>query len=153
MKTEHLAVTLLSPCFLGDANQSGAWRTPPFKALLREWWRIAAAPAHAYEHRALRPVEGDLFGNAWLEPVGGVSRFRQSRVRLALKHWKDGQMTSLGDDPKVKHPNVNIPVGSQLYLGYGPLTFDKASKKSVLKANAALQANEAHTLSLAGPDA
>jgi hypothetical protein len=32
-----------TPAFLGDANQSGRWRTPPFKAQLRQWWRVAYA--------------------------------------------------------------------------------------------------------------
>ena len=35
---------LASPAFLGDADQKGTWRTPPLKALIREWWRIAVAP-------------------------------------------------------------------------------------------------------------
>lgn len=148
MQTAKFTVLLLTPTFLGDAHQSGVWRTPPFKALLREWWRIAAAPAHAHDHRALRLLEGTLFGNAWLD-----SGATQSKVRLALAHWNTGKMTSLGDDPKVNHANVKFPVGSQLYLGYGPLTFDKVTKKSGLKANAALQADDKNTLSLAWPEA
>lgn len=28
-----------TPAFLGNAQQQGQWRTPPFKALLRQWWQ------------------------------------------------------------------------------------------------------------------
>ena len=33
-------VRFLTPAFLGNAEQGGQWRTPPFKALLRHWWRV-----------------------------------------------------------------------------------------------------------------
>ena len=148
-KTTSFKLALLSPTFLGDANQSAAWRSPPFKALLREWWRVAAASAHRHSHEALRYTEGVLLGNAWLD-----SGATQSKVRISLEHWKTGTATTLGEDVAVRHPEIGETgrlVGSQLYLGYGPITYDKASKKSKLKANAALQANETNTLDLAWP--
>lgn len=154
MKTQTLPLQLLSPAFLGDAEQKGVWRTPPIKALLREWWRIAAGREANYEHGKLREEEGLLFGNAWLEPAGQQSRFRKSQVRIDLAHWHTGKMTSLPDDAKVSHPEVKFPVGSQLYLGYGPIAFDKVTKKTALKASAALQADEdeRNTLDIAYPD-
>lgn len=152
MQTAQFTVLLLTPTFLGDAAQAGAWRTPPFKALFREWWRIAAAPGHGYDHRALRQSEGTLFGNAWLD-----SGATQSNVRLALKHWDAGTMTAWEpNDPREPHPEVrdkttgkSRPVGSQLYLGYGPLKFEQGT---ALKANPALQAGKTNTLSLAWPE-
>jgi len=42
-KKLDLTVRFLTPAFLGDAEQNGRWRTPPFKALLRQWWRMAYA--------------------------------------------------------------------------------------------------------------
>lgn len=36
-------VTFTTPAFLGNAEQSAQWRTPPFKALLRQWWRVVYA--------------------------------------------------------------------------------------------------------------
>ncbi len=147
MRQETYRLTLLSPAFLGDAQQAGAWRAPPFKALLREWWRIAAAPSHGYRHAALREAEGALFGNAWL--ASGATR---SKVRMSLGHWHAGKPLSFADDPKIKHCNVEFPIGSHLYLGFGPLGIDKASKKTALKKNAALQAGETNTLALAWPE-
>lgn len=158
MKSAQFKLLLLSPAFLGDAHQSGVWRTPPIKALLREWWRVAAAPESGYDHRSLRETEGLLFGNAWLEPDADKnSRFCKSRVRMALERWDEGKMrTWVTQDPQVPHSEVHDregrsrPVGSQLYLGYGPLTFQKGTK---IKANAALQAGETNTLDLAWPEA
>jgi len=144
MLKKEFGITLNAPAFLGDAEQKGVWRTPPIKAMLREWWRVVAAPAEEFCHQRLRPIEGKLFGNAWLD-----NDFSKSRVRMALEHWHVGKMTGLDNDPKVTHPEVNFPVGSQLYLGYGPLIFQQGA---AIKSGAALQANETNTLSLAYPD-
>lgn len=145
MQTKTLTIKLNSPAFLGDASQSGVWRTPPIKALLREWWRIASAPSFGYNHKTMREAEGLLFGNAWLD-----DNFCKSQVRIALAHWHAGKPGWEANDPKVTHPEVKFPVGSQLYLGYGPLIFPQGSIK--LKNNAALQAGETNSLDLAYPD-
>ncbi|MEW5782679.1 MAG: RAMP superfamily CRISPR-associated protein [Pseudomonadota bacterium] len=144
MRTQKFELTLLTPAFLGDAHQSGAWRTPPFKALLREWWRIAAAPAHRFDHSRLRENEGHLFGNAWLD-----SGATKSKIRLTLGAWRPGQLKNWQNDQPVFHPEVGQggrKVGSQLYLGYG------RQHATALKKNAALQAEETNTLSLAWPE-
>lgn len=120
---KEFKICLNAPAFLGDADQKGVWRTPPIKAMLREWWRVAAAPEQGYRHEQLRQNEGKLFGNAWLD-----DDFSKSLVRLALEHWHAGKMTALDNDPKVTHPEVKFPVGSQLYLGYGPLIFQQGVK-------------------------
>ncbi len=52
----------------------------------------------------------------------------------------------------VRHPEVRFPVGSDLYLGYGPITLPRGARKPTLKANAAIQAGETAKLSLAFPD-
>ena len=36
MATRTFQVKFLTPAFLGNAEQDGQWRTPPFKALLRQ---------------------------------------------------------------------------------------------------------------------
>jgi hypothetical protein len=43
MQQRQLHIQFHTPAFMGDANQSGRWRTPPFKAQLRQWWRVAYA--------------------------------------------------------------------------------------------------------------
>lgn len=42
-----------TPAFLGNAQQQGPWRTPPFKALLRQWWqRRSRSVAEILAHKA-----------------------------------------------------------------------------------------------------
>lgn len=78
-----------TPAFLGNAEQAGQWRTPPFKALLRQWWRVVYAADHWYEVdvAAMRREEGLLFGNAWLshrEGLREVADHCKSLIRMRL---------------------------------------------------------------------
>ena len=83
-----------TPAFLGNAQQQGQWRTPPIKALLRQWWRVAYAAQQNFnvDVAALRREEALLFGHAWLESdftidADGASRktaARQSTIRIRL---------------------------------------------------------------------
>lgn len=160
MLKHRYQLTLASPAFLGNADQKGVWRTPPLKALIREWWRVAVARDVGYRHAELRQRETVLFGTA-ADEAGGDNR--QSRIRLALAHWDEGQCTDWskvnlgingkpGPNPKVKHKEVEFAGGmvdSQLYLGYGPLVLEKGNPNTKLKNGAALQAGEDNTLRLA----
>ena len=164
-------VRFLTPAFLGNADQSGQWRTPPFKALLRQWWRVVWAAKHGFREdlEAMRRHEGLLFGNAWLkrdEDGRNVTDYRKSQVRIRLNRWTAGRETKekWGDQEiqpsrwKVRHPEVRQPVGPLLYLGYGPLEVSKRQRPgrqeyaTTLKQNAAVQAGETATLSVAVPD-
>lgn len=161
MKRLDYQVSFTTPAFLGDAEQNGRWRTPPFKALLRQWWRVAYAEDHGFQVNVagLRREEGSLFGNAWLSHHEGnreVTDHCKSLLRIRLDRWDTGKLTNWpAPDAAVTHPEVKnregrvVPVGSQLYLGYGPLTFRNGT---ALKANAAIQAGETGSLSLAFPD-
>jgi len=154
MLTLHYTLHFATPAFLGNAEQSGQWRTPPIKALLRQWWRVAYAADQigAVNVSAMREAEGRLFGTA-SDNGGGSSK---SLVRIRLSQWGLGKLT---DWPRtagqgVKHDEVTMLVDPQLYLGYGPLSFDRLTKQTALKTktNAALQANlEKASLQLAFP--
>jgi CRISPR-associated protein Cmr1 len=155
MKRLEYQITFNTPAFLGNAEQNGQWRTPPFKALLRQWWRMAYAADFSFNVNLseMRREEGLLFGNAWLSHRDGsreVADHCRSRVRIRLDSWRPGELKSWpARDSAVSHPEVQRPVGSQLYLGYGPLTFRSGT---ALKANAAIQAGENATLSIAVPE-
>jgi CRISPR-associated protein Cmr1 len=162
MKNKIFQIQFHTPAFLGDASQSGRWRTPPFKAQLRQWWRVAYAAQQqfAVNVREMRDIEGHLFGHAWLEndkdEQGHKVTARRSEVRIRLSQWSEGKETAWpSQDTPIRHRNVHDrdgkekPVGAQLYMGFGPLMFDKGT---ALKANAAIQANEQAELAIAFPD-
>lgn len=155
MKTVKHTLCFLTPAFLGDAHQNGRWRTPPIKHELRHWWRVAYAADHGFHVNVaeMRREEGLLFGNAWLE-----GEFCKSQVRIRLSRWDEGRLRQWHQDTGVIHPEVKnregnlMPVGSTLYLGYGPLVFDRDNRRTALKGNAAIQAQEAATLAIACPE-
>ncbi len=150
MKKLSFQLQFHTPAFLGDATQSARWRTPPFKAQLRQWWRVAYAAQRQLDVdvdvRDMREMEGQLFGNAWLE-----DNFCKSLVRIRLDQWTHGRLNNWVPTQQVHHPEVG-GVGSDLYLGYGPLTLPRGTRQPVLKAGAAIQAGESAKFSLAYPD-
>jgi CRISPR-associated protein Cmr1 len=146
-------VQFTTPAFLGNAEQAGQWRTPPFKALLRQWWRVvfAADRPGAITDGEIRAAEADLFGVAG----DGGDKSQSSRVRIRLDRWDQGSMRSWSglEGERVIHREVRGRdgrlVGAHLYLGYGPLSF--AQGQTALKAAAAIQAGESGGLRLALP--
>jgi CRISPR-associated protein Cmr1 len=144
MKTLSYTVRFLTPAFLGNADQTGQWRTPPFKALLRQWWRVAVAQDLKFNVDALRKREADLFGVA----ADGADSHK-SLIRIRLSRWDEGKLKSWSGDTPVKHDEVPKPVGAQLYLGYGALVFKGGT---ALKSNAAIQSGEEAILRIAFPE-
>lgn len=154
MRFIDYTIRFVTPAFLGDANQQGAWRTPPFKALLRQWWRVAVASDCNYDHHRIREKEGRLFGHAWLSTQTSRQKTwaMKSRVLLRLKSWRSGELLNWEDDRfKVSHPEVDVGGGKIdpfLYLGYGPLFYRKGTK---LKEKTAIAAGETAKLSIGFP--
>ena len=157
MQTLTYQVSFATPAFLGNAEQQAQWRTPPFKALLRQWWRVAYAANQKFNVNvaSMRREEGLLFGHAWLaddqDLRGQKVAARRSLVRIRLDSWEPGKLKAWPGDTVVPHPEVPNAVGSQLYLGYGPLEYKKGTG-TALKANAAIQAGETATFLIATPD-
>ncbi len=115
-------VSFNTPAFLGNAEQQAQWRTPPFKALLRQWWRVVKAPDVGYDHRELLKLENDLFGSAGNDSGGG-----RSKVQLRLSAWDTGRLNQLPNMATHQHNEVQrngqlVPVGTAVYLGFGPVT-------------------------------
>lgn len=153
MKQLEYSVRFNTPAFLGNAEQNGQWRTPPFKALLRQWWRVAYAAANGFPANVadMRREEGWLFGVA----SDGDGDSRKSQIRIRLDRWDEGQLKKGQWQAlaTVKHPEVPKPISSDLYLGYGPVTLPRGSHQPTLKANAAIQFGESAILSIAVPEA
>jgi len=113
MKKLELQVSFVTPAFLGNAEQQGQWRTPPFKTLLRQWWRVVVAKDCNYDVETLRQREAELFGSA-----AGEENTGQSKVRLRLGHWNKG---TLSQWPKRGFRRIDDQVSSDVYLGFGPV--------------------------------
>ncbi len=152
MKRLEYTVRFVTPAFLGNADQKGQWRTPPFKALLRQWWRVVHAASHGFDVdvEQMRRYEGLLFGNAWL------SHPCQSMVRLRLSDWKAGNIDSWRglEGDSIYHPEVqrtNYMVGPQAYLGYGPLDGRGGTQLTPKSKRGAIEPGEEDTLSLRVP--
>lgn len=158
-RLEHFTIRFHTPAFLGNAEQNGQWRTPPFKALLRQWWRVAYADSCGFRVREgeMRRIEGRLFGHAWLDDdrdeQGGKVAARRSEVRIRLDRWDEGKLKRQHWQPtrNVSHREVKFPIDSALYLGYGPVTPPRGAQQPQLKANAAIQADESAGFALACP--
>ena len=157
MTTYNYTLRFLTPAFLGGADQSGQWRTPPIKHLLREWWRVAWCRRNGFRDdvNAMRRAEGALFGMAADDQQGGSLR---SRVVLRLGEWRPGDRKQwVGkDEPRVFHPHVGhggMKVGAHLYLGYGPLQYEKSSHQTELAHPPAINAGETVELRIAFPEA
>ncbi|MDR0673938.1 MAG: hypothetical protein LBF93_09885 [Zoogloeaceae bacterium] len=150
MKTRTFTFRFTNPAFLGNAEQNGAWRTPPIKALLRQWWRVAYAAQRNFQVdvERMRREEAMLFGHA---DTDGANR---SLVRLRLNRWDEGTLKTWNALDKIKHLEVPVSVDAGLYLGYGPVTLPKGIKGAqpkLNKANAVIQADESASFRLAYP--
>ena len=158
MKTPSFQLQFHTPAFLGDATQSARWRTPPFKAQLRQWWRVAYAAQRGFAVNVaeMRRQEGHLFGHAWLEDdtdgSGQKVAARRSEVRVRLSQWDAGTLKTWEPLASVTHREVKFPVGSDLYMGYGALVLERGARQPTLKANAAIQAKEQAQLAIAFPE-
>lgn len=135
MNKFECTVRFLNPAFIGDAQQNGVWRTPPFKAQLRQFWRmVMASRGRGFEE--IRVMEARLFGHAWLQDEDA----HKSLVRLRLSNWKRGRLT--GPWPKTGQiQNGKAQVDAGLYLGYGPV-----AQGAVLKGECAIKDGETATL-------
>ena len=122
-------VSFNTPAFLGNAEQQAQWRTPPFKALLRQWWRIVKAPSVGYDHKRLLVAENYVFGSA-LDGKGSS----RSKVQLRLSAWDEGAMSALQPMARHPHPEVKdrdrkpLDIGTAVYLGFGPVTLQGIRK-------------------------
>lgn len=150
MKILRYRLCFDTPAFLGNASQQAQWRTPPIKALLRQWWRVAYAADKQFnvDVAAMRRAEGLLFGRADEESAS------KSQIRLRLSHWNGGMLLQQQwpQFATVTHSEVPRAIAADLYLGYGPVTLPRGNFRPTLKANAALQPGEHAMFSLAFPD-
>jgi CRISPR-associated protein Cmr1 len=148
--TQSYRVSFVTPAFLGNAAQQSQWRTPPFKALLRQWWRVANAAACEYKVGKLAEREGELFGVASDDRSGS----RRSQVQLRLSAWPEGAMTELPQARSGSGDRThNRQFAPNLYLGYGVLSSGTAvAKNEEDEDRPAIEPGQAATLTLRFPE-
>ena len=113
-KQERLDVQceIITPMFLGNANQDAELRSAPFKGLLRYWWRVAQGRQYA-DYEGLLKAENRIFGSA--DDKGG-----KSRVTLSVEPVSDLKTTQKGFGfiEDVRHPECEKTNGKTNPLNY-----------------------------------
>ena len=158
MKKRELKIRFNTPCFLGNAEQNGQWRTPPFKALIRQWWRIyyAARCGFSVEIETMRNEEGRLFGDAGSNDDRPNTRDQSKSgksnviIRLDKNMWNMGKLTEAPDIGSIQVGNNRLP--GALYSGYGPVMTPPRSTQPKLRGTKAIQASEEAILRIAFPE-
>lgn len=162
METREYQIRFTTPAFLGNAAQQAQWRTPPFKALLRQWWRVAVAKQYQYDHHKIREMEGRLLGHAWLEDdlneKGKKVSARKSLIQLRISQWEKGDISPT-DWPANGFENVVTTldgrghVRADLYMGFGPVLppSKKEQRTSITLAQQAIGENNKAKFSLRFP--
>lgn len=157
MKQLRYTLSFTTPAFMGNADQNAQWRTPPIKALLRQWWRVAYAADKKFAVRVdeMRQEEGLLFGHAWLEndsferdgkQVKTAARKSEIRIRLTMPEGQSGNAWALGTQQGVAPLSTGLDTG---YAWFGLINRGGTADRNAI----AIKANESRRdLLLAVPD-
>ena len=120
-----LRCRIVTPMFLGDAEQKAALRPEPFKGLLRYWWRVAAGRKYS-DHKKLLKAESEIFG-------GGGDEAQKSLITMEVagkpRVIEDPRLPKVQD---VYHPEVGRSgrrINPLLYLGYGPVLWKQGQAR------------------------
>ncbi len=95
----ELDCEIITPMFLGNANQEAELRAAPFKGLLRYWWRVAEGDKHPDPGSLLRE-ENRLFGSPD-EEHGGKS---QVTVEVKALSQMTAKKEAFSNPGQVDHP-------------------------------------------------
>jgi len=124
-------VSFNTPAFLGNADQQAQWRTPPFKALIRQWWRVAQKARTATDTQRMRHDEGMQFGNAWLTDADSKPLHRKSDLLVRLAVPSEHSMGTLSTEGWQQFEFDRVPTSrdatlrADLYTGYGPVQSER----------------------------
>lgn len=124
MKTESLKCEIVTPMFLGGAdNTTAELRAPSIKGVLRFWWR--ALYGNIPEDELLKR-EGEIFG--------GANKI-QCRSQVVLR--VAGQRVISTRDPFPNHPiqvkskGRTFPINILEYLAYGTLDYVREQRRNI----------------------
>ncbi len=106
---------IVTPMFLGDAEQKAALRPEPFKGLLRYWWRVAAGRSFS-GHKEMLEEETKIFG-------GGGEKARKSLVTIKVDGNVLATKSNLLPTDKIYHPEAHPPRSSRKGMDISPLCY------------------------------
>lgn len=121
-----LDCTILTPMFLGNADQHAALSAAPVKAALRYWWRVSGVH-NAENPEELLKKESCLFGSA-------DEKFGKSKVSVLMKGYLSESKENIptGDVKNVKFRLGNISnLNVFVYLGMGIIDFRQNNDKMI----------------------
>lgn len=108
----NIECEIVTPMFLGNAQQEAELRSAPFKGLLRYWWRVACGQQHE-NYQDMLAQENRIFGSA--DEGGGKSRVSVSVTPTTeMKPSKTG----FGHIDDVAHPECERTNGRTNPLNY-----------------------------------
>jgi CRISPR-associated protein Cmr1 len=122
MLTRTYTLRFVTPAFLGNAEQQAQWRTPPIKAMIRQWWRVVKGPklAREFDVSDLRRAEAALFGVA--TDRNDISC--RSLLQLRLQHWNCGALDGAKWPSRREIGELQVGQGripADVYIGFGPV--------------------------------
>ena len=154
MKVFTYPLRFTVPAFLGGAPGRTAhvsqWRTPPIKALLRHYWRMAWCEKYKWssdlssDFQSMRGDELDLFGAA----SDGAAESHKSRVRLRLSSWRDGNLETWSATGPFSDSDGKHTIKADDYLAFGKITKSEFAQAG----SSAIGAGQESELSIAVPD-
>jgi len=100
---------MVTPAFLGGADQSAEWRTPGIKALIRQWWRVAYVAKYGVDVERMRDAEGERFGVAGRTPESS----RKATITIRFDEEPKAATSSVSGIPRDDGQSLQ-------YLGFGP---------------------------------
>ena len=91
-----------TPAFIGNEKQDGQLRTPPFKALIRHWWRFVWVSKNGVDIEQMRACENFLFGTA----SGGNNGSQKSKIRIRIP-WTPGTQNQVNSDTYLLYGKID----------------------------------------------
>lgn len=94
----QLECEIITPMFLGNANQDAELRSAPFKGMLRYWWRVANGSKYK-DHKDLLNGENNVFGSP--DDGGGKS---QVTIEAAALNGISSKKDNFPNPGNIAHP-------------------------------------------------
>jgi CRISPR-associated protein Cmr1 len=106
-KTIKRRCRIVTPMFLGGADQQAEWRAAPFKALLRNWWRVTRHNTPKFQKESstrLREEESALFGFAG---ESGDTEGGKSDVLVIISSEAKASNQKMPFAEQINHPEMD----------------------------------------------